>query len=110
MRFGGTVLPRLCLLVAVLATLTLLGCWDNKRIMEQVLAGGYETAAQVVGAQYQRKLPFALLLAALLAFGFVPSLLTSKITPDAEKIVNMGNAKAATVNTAAAGNATEGTR
>ena len=60
MRFGGTALPRLCLLVAVLATLTLLGCWDNKRIMEQVLAGGYETAAQVVGAQYQRKLPFAL--------------------------------------------------
>ena len=60
MRFGGTVLPRLCLLVAVFATLTLLGCWDNKRTMEQVLAGGYETAAQVVGAQYQRKLPFAL--------------------------------------------------
>ena len=60
MRFGGTALPRLCLVVAVLATLTLLGCWDNKRIMEQVLAGGYETAAQVVGAQYQRKLPFAL--------------------------------------------------
>jgi hypothetical protein len=59
-RFGGAALPRLCLLVAILATLTLLGCWDNKRTMEQVLAGGYETAAQVVGAQYQRKLPFAL--------------------------------------------------
>ncbi|MEY4386768.1 MAG: dehydrogenase subunit [Verrucomicrobiota bacterium] len=57
-----------------------------------------------------RKLPFVLLLAALLVFGFVPSLLTSKITPDAEKIVNMVNAKAATVNTAAVGNATEGTR
>ena len=57
-----------------------------------------------------RKLPFALLLAALLVFGFVPSLLTNKITPDAEKIVKMVNAKAATVNTAAVGNATEGTR
>ena len=60
MRLGGTALPRLCLLVAILATLTVLGCWDNKRTMEQVLARGYETAAQVVGAQYQRKLPFAL--------------------------------------------------
>jgi len=59
-RLGGTALPRLCLLVAILATLTVLGCWDNKRTMEQVLARGYETAAQVVGAQYQRKLPFAL--------------------------------------------------
>lgn len=60
MTFGGTALPRICLLVAFLATLTGLGCWDNKRTMEQVLARGYETAAQVVGAQYQRKLPFAL--------------------------------------------------
>jgi len=38
-----------------------------------------------------RKLPFALLLAVLLVFGFVPSLLTAKITPDADKIVKMAN-------------------
>jgi NADH-quinone oxidoreductase subunit M len=37
------------------------------------------------------KLPFVVLLAALLVFGFVPGLLTSKITPDAEKIVTMAN-------------------
>jgi len=39
-----------------------------------------------------RKLPFALLLASLLVFGFVPSLLTDKIKPDVEKIVMMVNA------------------
>jgi NADH-quinone oxidoreductase subunit M len=35
-----------------------------------------------------RKLPYALLLAALLLFGFLPRLLTDKINPDALKIVN----------------------
>ncbi len=39
-----------------------------------------------------RKLPFALLLASLLAFGFFPRLLSEKIKPDAEKIVMMVNA------------------
>jgi NADH-quinone oxidoreductase subunit M len=34
-----------------------------------------------------RKLPYALLLASLLVFGFVPRLLTEKINPDAEKVV-----------------------
>ena len=34
-----------------------------------------------------RKLPYALLLASLLVFGFVPRLLTEKIDPDAEKVV-----------------------
>jgi NADH-quinone oxidoreductase subunit M len=47
-----------------------------------------------------RKLPFALLLAALLVFGFVPSLLTSKITPDAEKIVTMVNSPSKAIATA----------
>lgn len=60
MTFGGSMLPRLCLLVAILATAVVLGCWDNRRVMEQVMAQGYETAAQVTGAQFQRKMPFAL--------------------------------------------------
>ena len=34
-----------------------------------------------------RKLPYALLLASLLVFGFLPRLLTEKIKPDAQKIV-----------------------
>ncbi len=39
-----------------------------------------------------RKLPYALLLASLLLFGFVPKLLTDKIYPDAEKIVSLATA------------------
>ena len=39
-----------------------------------------------------RKLPYALLLASLLVFGFLPKLLTDKINPDAQKIVNMATA------------------
>ncbi len=38
-----------------------------------------------------RKLPYALLLASLFVFGFLPRLLTEKITPDAQKIVAMAN-------------------
>ena len=39
-----------------------------------------------------RKLPFALLLVALLVFGFFPRLLTDKITPTVTTIVNSANA------------------
>ncbi|HKI69382.1 MAG TPA: NADH-quinone oxidoreductase subunit M, partial [Verrucomicrobiae bacterium] len=43
-----------------------------------------------------RKLPYGLLLVALLVFGFFPRLLTDKIKPDAEKIVTMATAKPVT--------------
>jgi NADH-quinone oxidoreductase subunit M len=36
-----------------------------------------------------RKLPYALLLVSLLVFGFMPKLLTEKINPDAQQIVNL---------------------
>jgi NADH-quinone oxidoreductase subunit M len=36
---------------------------------------------------FWRKIPYALLLASLLIFGFVPKLLTEKINPDADKVV-----------------------
>ena len=39
-----------------------------------------------------RKLPYALLLASLLLFGFFPRLLTEKIKPSAEIIVSMATA------------------
>ena len=38
-----------------------------------------------------RKLPYALLLLCLLVFGFVPQLLTEKITPDVQRIFQQGN-------------------
>jgi NADH:ubiquinone oxidoreductase subunit 4 (subunit M) len=43
-----------------------------------------------------RKLPYALLLASLLLFGFLPKLLTEKINPDAQKIVGMATNKGST--------------
>jgi len=47
-----------------------------------------EKFAKLADANLWRKLPYALLLAALLVFGCFPKLLTNKITPDAEKIVS----------------------
>ncbi|HEY4167026.1 MAG TPA: hypothetical protein VGM96_09630 [Reyranella sp.] len=39
------------LLIALLATLVVLGCWDNRRQMQRVLDEGYPTTAQITGAQ-----------------------------------------------------------
>lgn len=50
---------KLLLLIALLATLVVLGCWDNRQTMQRVLDQGYATTAQVTGAQYQRKMPLA---------------------------------------------------
>jgi len=57
--FGGARGRNLLLLLAALATLVVLGCWDNRREMQRVLDQGYVTTAQLTGAQYQRTLPFA---------------------------------------------------
>lgn len=50
---------RLLFVLAWLATLVLLGCWDNRRQLQRVLDEGYPTTAEITGAQYQRTLPFA---------------------------------------------------
>ena len=57
-------------------------------------------------ANLWRKLPYAMLLVSLLAFGFLPKLLTEKINPDAQKIVAMatGNVIAASETSAPAVN------
>ena len=57
-------------------------------------------------ANFWRKLPYAILLASLLVFGFWPKLLTEKINPDAQKIVTAatGNAVAASATSAPAAN------
>jgi NADH-quinone oxidoreductase subunit M len=49
-----------------------------------------------------RKLPYALLLASLLLFGFLPRLLTEKINPDADKIVQSFKSSASSVQSAGA--------
>jgi hypothetical protein len=50
---------KLLLLIGLLATLVVLGCWDNRRQMQRVLDEGYATTAQITGAQQQRALPIA---------------------------------------------------
>jgi hypothetical protein len=50
---------KLLLLIALLATLVVLGSWDNRRQMQRVLDEGYATTAQLTGAQHQRLLPLA---------------------------------------------------
>lgn len=55
--------------------------------------------AGVVDANPWRKVPFVLLLVALLAFGFWPRLLTDKIKPSADAIVKMATGKVETTPT-----------
>ena len=59
MKFGGARGRNLLLLIALLSTLVVLGCWDNRREMQRVLDQGYATTAQLTGAQQQRTMPFA---------------------------------------------------
>jgi NADH-quinone oxidoreductase subunit M len=59
------------------------------RAVRNVLHGPLpENWSSLVDASLWRKLPYALLLAGLLVFGFLPRLLTEKINPDAEKVVS----------------------
>ncbi len=57
MTFGGTTGRGLLLLIAFFATIVVLGCWDNRRQIEHVLAQGYATSADITGAQFQRRMP-----------------------------------------------------
>jgi hypothetical protein len=59
MKLGGVRGRNLLLLIALLATLVVLGTWDNRRQMQRVLDGGYATTAQLIGAQFQRTMPIA---------------------------------------------------
>lgn len=90
---------------------TVLACWGGLvigavymlRAVRNTLHGPLnEKWVKVVDANNPwRKLPFVLLLASLILFGFFPSLLTSRIKPSVEQIVQMVNgdapAKAAAV-------------
>ena len=52
-------LRNLLVIAAVLASLVALGCWDNRLGIARVLEQGYDTNAQILGAQFQRSAPFA---------------------------------------------------
>jgi NADH-quinone oxidoreductase subunit M len=72
----------------------LIGAVYMLRMARTVLHGPMpEKWAGVSDANLWRKLPHAVLLASLLVFGFFPSLLTDKIKPVTEQIVNLARAK-----------------
>ena len=76
---------------------TVLGLWGAlviggiymTRVIRNTLHGPLpERWNAVPDAGLWRKLPYALLLACLLVFGFLPRLLTDKINPDAQKVAD----------------------
>jgi hypothetical protein len=60
MSTRGMRLRNLLVIVAVLASLVALGCWDNRLGIARVIEQGYDTNAQILGAQFQRTAPFAI--------------------------------------------------
>lgn len=52
-------LRNLLALIAIFASLVALGCWDNRQQMARVIDQGYAVNAQIVGAHFQRSMPFA---------------------------------------------------
>jgi NADH-quinone oxidoreductase subunit M len=80
-------------------TATILACWGGlvigavymlraiRSILHGELVPDFKNIADA--STPWRKLPFVVLIATLLWFGFVPGSLTEKIKPDAEKIVKM---------------------
>jgi NADH-quinone oxidoreductase subunit M len=83
----------------VFKAVTVLACWGALIIgavymlrgIRAILHGPLDTAWDRIAdaSNPWRKLPFALLLACLLVFGFFPRLLSDKIAPDAARIVEM---------------------
>ena len=79
---------RVVTVLAVWGALVIGGVYMT-RAMRNVLHGPLpeKWAGLADASSLWRKLPYALLLASLFVFGFFPRLLTEKITPDAQKIV-----------------------
>jgi NADH-quinone oxidoreductase subunit M len=89
--FGAWQVPalRIVTVLAVWGAL-IIGAVYMLRMARTVLHGPLpEKWSGLVDASPWRKLPYAVLLASLLVFGFFPSLLTEKIKPEVERIVNM---------------------
>jgi NADH:ubiquinone oxidoreductase subunit 4 (subunit M) len=69
------------------------------RAVRNILHGPIaEELPAVQDANLWRKVPFAILIAALILFGVVPGLLTKKIEPAAKGIVEMANGKSPAAN------------
>ncbi len=90
--------------VPALRTVTVLAVWGALiigavymlRAVRAILHGAMpEKWATLADANAWRKLPFLILLASLLVFGFFPKLLTEKVKPVTEQIVTMATVKPA---------------
>lgn len=88
--------------VSALRTVTVLAVWGAliigavymlRAVRAALHAELPEKWATVSDANLWRKLPYALLLASLLVFGFFPRLLTDKVKPVTEQIVTMATVK-----------------
>jgi NADH-quinone oxidoreductase subunit M len=97
--FGAWSQPtlRVVTVLAVWGAL-IIGAVYMLRMARTVLHGPLpEKWSGLADANLWRKLPHAVLLASLLIFGFFPHLLTDKIKPVTEQIVNMANKRAEAV-------------
>ncbi len=73
--------------IALWGALVIGGVYMTRAIRNTLHGPLSEKWNSLADANLWRKLPYALLLASLLVFGFLPKLLTEKISPDAQKIV-----------------------
>ena len=97
--FGAWQVPalRVVTVLAVWGAL-IIGAVYMLRAVRATLHGADGSAAtNVFDANAWRKVPYVVLLASLLVFGFFPRLLTDKIKPVTEQIVKMATAKAGVV-------------
>ena len=88
--FGAWSQPalRLATVLALWGALVIGGIYMT-RVIRNALHGPLpEKFNTIPDAGLWRKLPYALLLASLLVFGFMPRLLTDKINPDAQKVAD----------------------
>jgi NADH-quinone oxidoreductase subunit M len=95
--FGAWSQPslRVVTVLAVWGAL-IIGAIYMTRAIRNILHGPVpEKFSTLADAGLWRKLPYALLLASLLLFGFLPKLLTEKINPDAQKIVSLATGSTA---------------
>jgi NADH-quinone oxidoreductase subunit M len=101
--FGAWSQPtlRVVTVLAVWGAL-IIGAVYMLRAVRAVMHGADRTyATDVTDANLWRKLPYVILIASLLVFGFFPRLLTDKIKPVTEQIVNMATVKPAAPATSA---------
>ena len=102
--FGAWQVPalRVVTVLAVWGALIIGAVYMLRAVRASMHGALPEKWTSVSDATFWRKLPYAVLIASLLVFGFFPKLLTDKIKPVTEQIVNMATVKPATPVTPAA--------